>query len=131
MSVPTEGPGLLSAVLVAILLLAVAAALGLLARALGRGRIERNHVIGIRIPSLLASDEAWRRGHAAAERPLMRTMIAAGITAVLAVPVQSLPNVYVVLVFGWVAVVLAGLVWSTSAAHRAAKSAEAEPRRDA
>ena len=34
-----------------------------------RGTLRRNHLFGIRIPSLLASDEAWTAGHRAAIVP--------------------------------------------------------------
>ena len=47
---------------------------GVIAVAVGRtaamGRLPRNPVIGIRIPSTLRSDEAWRAGHGAAASAL-------------------------------------------------------------
>ena len=39
--------------------------------AVRRSRLPRNSLIGIRLPALMASDEAWEKGHQAAVRPLL------------------------------------------------------------
>ena len=45
-----------------------------------RGRLPRNPIAGIRIPSTLRSDDAWRAGHRAAAR----TLIASGMGPTIA-----------------------------------------------
>lgn len=54
-----------------------------------RGDLERNWVVGIRITSTLANDEAWAAAHRAAGRTLMAAGVAPAIGGVL------------MLVFGW------------------------------
>ncbi|WP_344790548.1 SdpI family protein [Gryllotalpicola daejeonensis] len=92
-----------------LLLLAVAATLA------GRGVIKRNPIIGIRIPSLFASDEAWARGHAAAARPSWIGFVVALLSALVGV---FAPVVY------WltIAVFVVTTVWMFIAASRAAKA---------
>ncbi|QIZ99356.1 SdpI family protein [Leifsonia sp. PS1209] len=38
--------------------------------AAARGRLGINSLVGLRVPSVMSSDEAWRRGHAAARIPV-------------------------------------------------------------
>jgi hypothetical protein len=112
-------------VIVSLLLLAVLWLAAWICRAAASGRITRNHVIGIRLPSTLASDEAWRVGHAGAYRPaLLAATIAsvpvlAGVVAALLTP----PNSALVPLFITLGVVtlVGGIVWSTVAASRAAR----------
>lgn len=46
--------------------------------AIRRNRLPRNPWIGIRLPALMASDEAWEKGHRAAAGPLL-SMAPAGV----------------------------------------------------
>jgi uncharacterized membrane protein len=59
------------------------------ARATASGRLGRNHVAGIRVPSTLASDEAWLAAHVRAERPTVLagyTSMATAVFALIPVP---------------------------------------------
>lgn len=96
-----------------LLLLAVSVTLA------GRGTIKRNPIIGIRIPSLFSSDDAWQRGHAAAIRPSWIGFIVA--LACVLVGVFE-PVVY------WAAlgVFVVTTVWIFPAADRAAKRTQSD-----
>lgn len=59
-----------------------------MARAAADGRLKRNHIAGIRIPSTMKSDAAWLAGHRAAENPTRLAgwiSVAAGVPALLPV----------------------------------------------
>ncbi|MCX6503499.1 MAG: SdpI family protein [Microbacterium sp.] len=78
---------------VSLLLFVVMAGAGMLllwmARATASGRLKRNQFAGIRIPSTLASDEAWLAAHVRAKRPTEFAgwaAIATGLFALLPVP---------------------------------------------
>ena len=65
-----------------------------MARATASGRLKRNALAGIRIPSTMASDEAWQAAHIRAKRPTMLggwASIASGFVALLPVsaPVRA------------------------------------------
>jgi len=83
--------------------------------AAGAGLLRRNHILGIRIPPLFASDATWRAGHAAALPP-------AAITAA-AVIVCDVIGIFVPVVY-WVAVAcfVLGVVAVFLVATRAAKA---------
>lgn len=59
-------------------LLLIAGAFTLLLRLIRTGRLERNHWIGLRIPSTLSSDRAWEAGHRAAV-PALRCTVAVAV----------------------------------------------------
>jgi len=91
----------------------------LVTRAAAAGRLKRNHLAGIRVRSVMASDEAWRRGHAAAVRSMTWT---AGVSAVLSLAslfALGTPWFAVPLLAG-VLVLLTGAGWGGVKAHRAA-----------
>ncbi|MGM1018259.1 MAG: SdpI family protein [Actinomycetota bacterium] len=82
---------------VRIVLVVVMAGSGILlvwmARAAASGRLKRNAIAGIRIPSTMASDEAWLAAHIRAKRPTALAgyvSIASGLVALLPVPVPVL-----------------------------------------
>lgn len=82
---------------VRIVLVVVMAGSGILlvwmARAGASGRLKRNAIAGIRIPSTMASDEAWLAAHIRAKRPTALAgyvSIASGLLALLPVPVEVL-----------------------------------------
>lgn len=63
-----------------------------MARAAASGRLKRNDLAGIRIPSTMASDEAWLAAHARAERPTIyagMVSAASGIFALLPLPLAA------------------------------------------
>jgi len=74
--------------LLRIVLFVVMAGSGLLlvwmARATASGRLGRNMIAGIRIPSTMASDEAWLAAHRRAERPTVLAGVAGIASGVLA-----------------------------------------------
>jgi uncharacterized membrane protein len=96
--------------------------LHVLAKRAADGRLRRNGLIGIRIPSTLSSDTAWRAGHRAAQRPTDIGAAGIGLAGVLAVLLQGSKA-------GFVASVLLGagwlLVWVLIGAKKAAAAAEA------
>lgn len=80
---------------VRIVLVVVMAGSGILlvwmAHAAASGRLKRNAIAGIRIPSTMASDEAWLAAHVRAKRPTALAgyvSIASGLVALLPVPVE-------------------------------------------
>ena len=83
------------------------------------GRLRRNSVAGIRIPSLYASDAAWRIGHRAAVLP---TVAAAVICVVLAVAELVDPDFDVVGSILQTVVLILGVLVGTALASRAARA---------
>jgi len=100
----------------------VVVVLGLMA---ATGRLPRNLFAGIRIPSTMRSDEAWRAGHQAAVSALTVGGLGPVLTALVAAAKrpgrdvqESLLRVGNVWLLGWLGV-------ATFQAHRAARAAEA------
>jgi uncharacterized membrane protein len=92
------------------------------------GRLRRNGLIGIRLPSTLSSDTAWRAGHRAAQRSTDIGAAGMGLAGVLAVLFQGSKAGFVASVFlgaGWL------LVWVLIGAKKAAAAAEAASSREA
>lgn len=85
------------------------------------GRIPRNHFIGIRLRSTLASDTAWRAGHRAAVRP---AVISLALTLIADVAVVLLTargfSVTVLPMLPVIPVLLCG-VWIVIVSARAAR----------
>lgn len=54
-----------------------------MARATASGKLGRNHLAGIRMPSTMATDEAWLAAHRRAERPTRWAGIVSIITGVV------------------------------------------------
>lgn len=85
----------------------------------GTGRLPRNFLAGIRIPSTMRSDAAWVAGHRAAASPLAFLGISFVLLGVWqmssmgAAPPSTLPALVAAVVFG---------TWATVSAHRAASS---------
>ncbi|WP_137725688.1 SdpI family protein [Prescottella subtropica] len=67
-------------------------------RSAASGRLRRNHYVGIRTATTMASDEAWTVAHRAG-RPLTETggwlMIVAGLAALVPMPESALTTVTV------------------------------------
>ncbi|HEU0205710.1 MAG TPA: SdpI family protein [Pseudolysinimonas sp.] len=111
-----SGLGALAIILpLAILLMAVVSQLG------GTGRLPRNGFLGLRIPSTLASDDAWRAGHRAAALPAWCGFAAAAVVAVVCwTLIRSITAVDIcVVVIG--ALFGVTVIWSLIAASRAAR----------
>jgi len=85
------------------------------------GRLPRNYVVGIRTPSLLRSEEAWRTGHAAAAPWLEAAgaVVTIGAVALLATRPNELASGLCLLVLTGIMGVLVGV--GTRVAGRAAR----------
>lgn len=71
---------------------------------------------------LMRSDAAWRAGHLAARRVMRPLLIGAAVVAIVSVPAQLIPALYVVLLGLSLATTLAALVVGAVSASRAAIS---------
>ena len=113
--------------LLRIVLFVVMAGSGLLlvwmARATASGRLGRNMIAGIRIPSTMASDEAWLAAHRRAERPTTVAGVA-GIVGGLVAALLPLPAPALVgILFAWCAVMLVAVLYAARVGSRAAVEA--------
>ena len=95
----------------------------LLCRAAGSGRLKRNGFAGIRLSSTMANEDAWRRGHRAAERPAWLGFIVALVAAAVGWLARSSPTAVDVSVAVVCVAFVAAFIWSVAAAVRAARSA--------
>jgi hypothetical protein len=84
----------------------------------GVGRLRRNSIAGIRIPSLYASDEAWMHGHRAAIVP---TAASAIVCVVIAAILLTDPAFALVGTILETAVLVIGVLLATVLAGRAAR----------
>lgn len=70
-----------------------------MARAAASGRLKRNSTAGIRVPSTMASDEAWLAAHVRAKRPTMLAgfvSMGSALFALLPVPAPVLAAAVIV-----------------------------------
>lgn len=90
----------------------------------GNGRLSRNGFIGLRIPSTMSSDQAWRAGHRAAARPAWIGFVVIAVAAIASMLLSgaSAATLTGTIIVG--AVFLVTLVWSVVAANRAARATE-------
>lgn len=113
-------PGWAAAVGCAVLLLLVDAAVwAVVAQAAHGGG--RSRAAGIRLPALMASEEAWHAGHRAARKAMAPWLATAAAIAVLSVPLQLVPAVYVVAVGLSLVVTVVALGVGAASASRAAR----------
>ncbi len=82
--------------------------------AAGRGALRLNHLFGVRLPSLMASEAAWRRGHAAAVLP---AALAFGLAVIASLVGLAIPATYWVAIAAFVAGVIGVFVRATAAAR--------------
>ena len=102
-------------------LTAVAVLIAVLVGLCSTGRIPRNSLAGLRLPSLFASDRAWMVGHHAAVPP---TAAAAVIVAVIGGITLVIPTFEPAAIPIMLLVFLAGLIVASVLANRAARSTE-------
>lgn len=98
-----------------------------LASRAANGRLARNQWVGIRTPSTMRSDQAWKAGHAAALRmaPLFVIVTVVICVALFAAALYaSTTKVVVFIGFGSLAVLLILLIYSALVASKAAKAAD-------
>lgn len=74
-------------ILLFVVLLAAGIGVSWVAQAAATGRLKRNSLAGIRLPTTMASDEAWRAAHVRARPP----MLCAGVVSVAAAVLALLP----------------------------------------
>ncbi|HXY46258.1 MAG TPA: SdpI family protein, partial [Acidimicrobiales bacterium] len=94
-------------------------------RLAARGRLPRNVLVGIRIPSTLSSDEAWQAGHEAAAVALTAAGVLPVVLAVVDAATRPGPDAERALSrigTGWL---LAWIGVATVQARRAARATEA------
>lgn len=95
------------------------------ARRAASGRLGRNRVAGIRLPSTMRSDEAWAAAHAASAPTMIVTgwitLGLAAVAGVLAVAGRS-EGVVAGVVLGACAVLLVGVLASSAIGVRAARA---------
>ncbi|PZE89319.1 hypothetical protein DEJ00_11265 [Curtobacterium sp. MCLR17_039] len=116
-----DSPGWWAAIGCAVLVLIVDAAIWGIVSIAADG-LGRNRAAGIRLPSLMRSDAAWRAGHLAAHRVMRPLLITSAIVAIVSVPAQLTPVLYVVLLGLSLVSTLAALVAGAVSASRAANS---------
>jgi uncharacterized membrane protein len=99
---------------------------GVIAVAVGRtaaaGRLPKNPFVGIRIPSTLRSDEAWRAGHRAAASSLTVSGIGPIAVATVVAVIRPGPHAQAVLIRVGSAWLLGWLGRATLLASRAARA---------
>lgn len=87
-------PGWGAAIGCAVLLMVVNSVFWMFISQLASGA-KRNRTSGIRLPSLMKSDEAWHAGHVAAKSVMVPFLVAAISVAVLSIPLQLVPSAYI------------------------------------
>lgn len=96
------------------------------ARAASDGGIDRNRAVGIRLPTLMRSDEAWAAGHRAATPVFFWFAIIGSVSAAASALTTAFPVVYLcLLAVTFVAVIVggtAGVLTADSAARRVARA---------
>jgi hypothetical protein len=117
-----ESPGWWAAIGCAVLVLVLDAAIWGVVSIAADG-MGRNRAAGIRLPSLMRSDAAWRAGHLAARRVMRPLLITAAVVAIVSVPAQLTPVLYVVLLGLSLASTLTALLVGAASASRAANRA--------
>ena len=127
---PDRLPLVVTAVMAAIVIIAMCLAVIVMSRLAANGKLPRNQWAGIRTPSTMRSEQAWVAAHRAALRltPLYLIITAVGCAALgWAALYASTPGVILAVGAGGFAALLAGLICATIIAGRAAKSADDGP----
>jgi len=77
-----------------------------MANAAASGRLKRNQTAGIRIPSTLASDEAWLAAHIRAKRPTLYAGATSVVSGIFALLPLSMPIVLIAVLIAAVAILV-------------------------
>jgi len=85
--------------------------------AASRGAIRRNRLVGIRIPSVMRDDSAWRSGHRAG-------IVPSGIAAAAALMFSAAGLLVPALTWGAIVAFAGGVAWTFVSANRAASAPE-------
>ena len=117
-------PGWAAAIGCAVLLILLNSAIWLMLSQAANG-VKRSRLSGIRLPSLMKSEDAWRAGHIAAQRVMPPFLIAALGLAVVSVPLQLVPVAYVVALGVSLLFSVLSLIVGSVAASRAARGIKA------
>nr|WP_281360248.1 SdpI family protein [Isoptericola halotolerans] len=96
------------------------------ARAAASGRLRRNQYAGIRVPSTMASEEAWLAAHVRARRPTMCAGYSSLGSAMLAVLPVSVPVLVVGVLLGCFAM-LGFVLYGARVGSRAAAEVSKRP----
>lgn len=83
-----------------------------MAQAAASGRLKRNPLAGIRIPSTMVSDEAWLATHVRAKRPTLWAGIVSIASGVLALLPFPMPVVTVGVLVAAVVILVLVLYWA-------------------
>ncbi|QMU98488.1 SdpI family protein [Microbacterium esteraromaticum] len=97
-----------------------------MAHATATGKLKRNRVAGIRIPSTLESEEAWLAAHIRAKRPTLIAgyiAIGAGLIALLPLPAPALA----IVALGACVLMLALVLYGARVGSRAAREVTKGP----
>ncbi len=119
-----NGPGLASAIPVAILVGLVSWILYGCVRAASTSRLGINPFVGIRVPAVMKSPAAWKAGHAAAQRWCARSAAFATLAMVASVLLSRSAVLYLVVLGLALVGLLGGLVIATVSAVGAARRTE-------
>jgi hypothetical protein len=91
-------------------------------RACASGRIPRNPLVGLRVRWVLDDEEAWETGHRAAVPAVTAAAPVAVVVGIIgAVPALG-EDARIILALAGLGVLVAGLVWGTVLAARAARA---------
>lgn len=119
-------PGWSAAIACAVLLILVDAAVWMVVSQSVHGA-GRSRSAGIRLPSLMTSDRAWRAGHVAARSAMAPFLGAAAGIAGLSVPLQLAPVAYVIALGSSLAGTVLALGVGSARASRAARRVARQP----
>lgn len=119
-------PGWSAAIACAVLLILVDAAVWMVVSQSVHGA-GRSRSAGIRLPSLMTSDRAWRAGHVAARSAMAPFLGAAAAIAGLSVPLQLAPVAYVIALGSSLAGTVLALGVGSARASRAARRVARQP----
>lgn len=87
----------------------------------------RSRSAGIRLPSLMTSDQAWHAGHVAARSTMAPFLGAAAVIAAISVPLQRAPVLYVISLGLSLASTVLALGVGSARASRAAQRVARQP----
>lgn len=87
----------------------------------------RSRSAGIRLPSLMTSDQAWRAGHVAARSAMAPFLGAAAVIAAISVPLQPAPVLYVIALGLSLVSIVVALGVGSARASRAAQRVARQP----